>query len=157
MIQEQDEKVRENRIRRMIERQGYILKKSRSRDPRVASYGGYMIVDRETNGVIAGGHPWAYSMNLDEVEEWANTPPPSEDTIGIGSRVEWDQNGHNYVGICESLAPSVAPYCAGADMEVSGPPTDWFVRVMYRDGYRSNLAHPLRVPGSALKIRPAKP
>ena len=39
-----DEKVRENRLRRMAERQGYALRKSRRRDPRALDYGEIMLL-----------------------------------------------------------------------------------------------------------------
>jgi hypothetical protein len=48
-----DEKVRENRLRRMAERQGLRLVKSRRRDPRAIDYGTYMLVNAEINGVVA--------------------------------------------------------------------------------------------------------
>ena len=48
------EKVRENRLRRMAERQGLQLVKSRRRDPRALDYGDYMLVDPSTNSVVAG-------------------------------------------------------------------------------------------------------
>jgi hypothetical protein len=68
------EKVRENRLRRALDRQGYRLLKSRARDPRDLTYGGYQIVDIEVGGVVAG---WGnanrgYSLDLDSVEEWTN-------------------------------------------------------------------------------------
>ena len=62
------EKVRENRLRRAAERQGYRLSKSRRRDPRAIDYGGYMLVDVQTNGIVAGATPYAYSLDLDAVE-----------------------------------------------------------------------------------------
>ena len=66
-----DEKVRENRLRRMADRQGLRLVKSRRRDPRAIDYGGWMIVDVVTNGIVAGteavGRP---SWSLDEVERY---------------------------------------------------------------------------------------
>ena len=65
------EKVRENRLRRMAERQGYALTKTRRRDPRATDYGKYMIVNPMTNAVVAGaaatGRP---EFTLDDVEEW---------------------------------------------------------------------------------------
>jgi hypothetical protein len=64
------EKVLENRLRRAAERQGYRLSKSRRRDPRAIDYGGYMVIDVQTNGVVAGATPHAYSMDLDGVEEF---------------------------------------------------------------------------------------
>ena len=70
------EKVRENRIRRVLKRQGYRLVKSRRRDPQALDYGDYMIVD-ERKCCILGKDPWSFSATLDEVEEWAN--PTSEE------------------------------------------------------------------------------
>jgi hypothetical protein len=40
---DQDRKVRENRLRRAAKRQGYIVEKSRRRDPRAVDFG-YFIV-----------------------------------------------------------------------------------------------------------------
>jgi hypothetical protein len=63
--------VREARIRRMIDRQGYLLEKSRRRDPRAVSYGLFRIVDPTTNTVIAGAGRAGYTMSLEEAEAWA--------------------------------------------------------------------------------------
>lgn len=51
---EQSEKVRENRVRRMAERQGLRLVKSRRRDPRATDYGNYMLVSMTSYEVVAG-------------------------------------------------------------------------------------------------------
>ncbi len=64
------EKVRENRVRRMLMRQGLLVQKSRAKDPLAIGYGGYMIIDRDRN-VIAGGGELPYSMTLDDVERFA--------------------------------------------------------------------------------------
>jgi hypothetical protein len=68
---EQDEKVRENRLRRMAERQGLKLSKSPRRDPHAIDYGCWMIVDRDANTVVAGtagtGRP---NMDLDQIEAY---------------------------------------------------------------------------------------
>ncbi|HWK18748.1 MAG TPA: hypothetical protein VNR66_14950, partial [Solirubrobacteraceae bacterium] len=48
------ERTREQRLRRMADRQGLRLEKSRTRDPRAIDYGGWMIVDLATNAVVAG-------------------------------------------------------------------------------------------------------
>ena len=66
------EKVLENRLRRKLERMGYRLQKSRSRDGRAIGFGGYMIIDKWTSFVEAGGHPYFYSLSLDDVENFAN-------------------------------------------------------------------------------------
>ena len=65
------DKVRENRLRRMAERQGYALRKSSRRDPRAIDYGMYMLVDPQNNTVVAGaegtGRP---NLSLDDIEAW---------------------------------------------------------------------------------------
>lgn len=67
---ETEDKVRENRLRRMAQRQGYILQKSRRRDPKAIDYGGYMLVDIQHNTGIVGYTPYAYSADLDEIEDF---------------------------------------------------------------------------------------
>lgn len=67
-----EEKIRENRFRRMLDRRGFSLARSRRRDPQAIDFGGYMIVDASTNTVVAGGSPFAYSMSLDDVGAWLN-------------------------------------------------------------------------------------
>jgi hypothetical protein len=64
------EKTRENRLRRMAQRQGYRLMKSRSRDPRAIGFGEYMIVDLETNLTATGDPRRGEGLDLDGVEEW---------------------------------------------------------------------------------------
>jgi len=55
----------------MADRQGQKLEKSRTRDPRAIDYRGWMIVDLETNAVVAGtgalGRP---HWSLDDVEAY---------------------------------------------------------------------------------------
>jgi hypothetical protein len=48
-------KVQENRLRRMAERQGMMLVKSRRRDPRALDYGLYVLVD-DSRGNRIGRH-----------------------------------------------------------------------------------------------------
>ncbi len=59
------DKVRENRLRRMAGRQGFVLVKSRRRDPRAVDYGGYWLVDPRANALVAGEQ---FGLDLDEVE-----------------------------------------------------------------------------------------
>jgi hypothetical protein len=47
-------KVRENALRRLAERRGYQLVKSRSRDPRAMDYGRYKIIESATQAIVAG-------------------------------------------------------------------------------------------------------
>jgi hypothetical protein len=65
-----DEKIRENRLRRAAERQGLALAKSRRRDVRALGHGTYMVVDPQTNAVVAKGLESGYGMSLDEVEDF---------------------------------------------------------------------------------------
>jgi hypothetical protein len=62
------EKVRENRLRRMAQRQGLSLHKSPRRDPRAYDYGGWYIAKDRV--IVAGGNPHAYAMSLDDVEAY---------------------------------------------------------------------------------------
>jgi hypothetical protein len=61
------DKVREDRLRRMADRQGLILHKSRRRDPRALDYGRYKLLDANTRFVKGGGD---HGMTLDEVERF---------------------------------------------------------------------------------------
>ena len=63
-------KVRENRIRRMADRRGYRLMKSRRKDPRGIGYGKYKVLDATTMKPVFGSKPDEYSATLDEVEAW---------------------------------------------------------------------------------------
>jgi len=56
-------KVRENRARRMAERQGYVVQKSRRRDPLALDYGVYRLVNADGNYLVMEG-------DLDQVEQW---------------------------------------------------------------------------------------
>jgi hypothetical protein len=64
-----DHKVRENRLRRMAERQGYRLEKSRRRDPMAIDYGGYMLVDAYKNTVVYGYAGHAYTLTIEDIEQ----------------------------------------------------------------------------------------
>ncbi len=65
-----DEKVRENRLRRVAKRRGLRLTKSSRRDPRALDFGGWMLVDIYQNVVVAGADVHEYSMSLEDVEEF---------------------------------------------------------------------------------------
>lgn len=73
---DQELKVKENRARRKLDRMGMRLMKSRRRDERALDFGGYMIVDKNTNYVQAGGTPGAFSMSIEEIENWIEDSPP---------------------------------------------------------------------------------
>ena len=71
-----DEKVRENRLRRMAQRQGLRVVKSRRRDPRAIGFGCYYIVDIEMNCVGAGTEDYGRpNYSLDDVEEYLTGAP----------------------------------------------------------------------------------
>lgn len=59
------EKSRENRARRVAERRGYRLEKSRRRDPGAIDYGRYQLIDAATNTVASFGGRW---LTLWEIE-----------------------------------------------------------------------------------------
>lgn len=64
-------KVRENRVRRVAERRGLRLEKSRRRDPHAPDFGLYMLFDARTNLLslpsTQNGNPWS---TLDRIEEF---------------------------------------------------------------------------------------
>jgi hypothetical protein len=66
------DKIRENRIRRAAARQRLSLVKSRRRDPHAWDYGTYMLVDRDTGGVVFGNPATGPngSASLEQVEEY---------------------------------------------------------------------------------------
>lgn len=66
------DKVRENRLRRMAERRGLRLEKSRRRDTRALDYGTYGLVDPAAGQLIAGSTSTGYGLSLDEVEKALN-------------------------------------------------------------------------------------
>jgi hypothetical protein len=64
--------VREDRLRRKLDRMGYRLMRSTARDPDSLTFGGYQITDIQHGGVVAG---WGnahrgYALDLDDVEAW---------------------------------------------------------------------------------------
>lgn len=66
-------KTRENRLRRMANRQGLRLMKSRSRDPNALDFGLYALTDTQNvliNPPLAGR--WACSWTIDEIENYLN-------------------------------------------------------------------------------------
>ena len=52
-----EEKVRENRLRRKLERMGYEMKKSARKDRDALDFGCYIIVDAEKDCLYAGSDP----------------------------------------------------------------------------------------------------
>jgi hypothetical protein len=69
------EKVRENRLRRTAERQGFALAKSRRRDPRAIDYGEMWLMSLASGTPERSNDAWVGPFrNVDEVEEWLDTP-----------------------------------------------------------------------------------
>jgi hypothetical protein len=64
-----DDKVRENRLRRMANRQGLLLRKSRRRDPNAWDYGTFELIDPSINAtLIPSPTGRAYGISLDQIE-----------------------------------------------------------------------------------------
>lgn len=78
-----EDKVHENRIRRMALRQRLHLRKSRRRDPRAFDFGLYQLIDVETGRVQAPAE--GPGMSLDEVETYLLETPPR---VG-GAKAKW--------------------------------------------------------------------
>ena len=66
-----EEKVRENRLRRVAARRGMRLAKSHRRDERALDFGRYWLIDNQAGTVIAGGQ---WGVNLDDIEEELTRP-----------------------------------------------------------------------------------
>lgn len=71
MARTQD-RTRETRVRRSVERRGFQLQKSRRRDPDGWDYGTYQVIDSRTNTLVFGdfttGH--GFGLSLDDIENW---------------------------------------------------------------------------------------
>jgi hypothetical protein len=79
-----DDKVKENRVRRLAQRRGLDIVKSRRRDPAAVDYKGYMLVDPNRNFAVLGGQPFAYSSSLDEIENYFSSEEGSAARWVIG-------------------------------------------------------------------------
>lgn len=64
------EKTRETRLRRMADRQGLQLHKSRRRDARALDYGRYILVDLTTSAAVGAGTVGRPAFTLDDVEAY---------------------------------------------------------------------------------------
>jgi hypothetical protein len=58
-------KSRENRARRVAERRGFRLEKSRRRDPRSVGYGQYQLIDTSTGANVSLGGDWLTLMEAE--------------------------------------------------------------------------------------------
>jgi hypothetical protein len=97
----ESEKVRENRLRRVADRRGYRLIKSRVRDPKALGFGGYMLHDEQHNFTPLGfGPPYLYSATLDDVERFLDNEDADDFVnniqrikraiLGMASRIQGD-------------------------------------------------------------------
>lgn len=66
------DKVRENRVRRLADRRGFELRKSRRKDPGAVDYGLYTLVDVRTGQAVNPpiAKRWECSWTLDQVEQY---------------------------------------------------------------------------------------
>lgn len=91
------DKIRENRLRRMAERQGLQLSKSRRRDPRATDFGKFFL---SQNGILMSPES---GMDLDEIEAYLGGGPevaviPSDDPNADPSRYELPHLQHGPEG-----------------------------------------------------------
>jgi hypothetical protein len=84
-----EEKIRENRLRRMAARQGLVLKKSARRDHLALDYGMYALVPVEHNLLGRGAVSGRFDMTIDQVEERLTQPVPP--MLGHGARPTRDE------------------------------------------------------------------
>jgi hypothetical protein len=61
------DKTRENRLRRLARRKGYVLRKDRARTRSGNHQGGYMIIEADRNVIVAGEK---FDLSLDHVENY---------------------------------------------------------------------------------------
>ena len=77
------EKGRENRLRRMADRQGLRVERSRRHDPRAASYGLYALKTLETRELVSKpGVRDDHALTLDEVEQYLMRTVPARSERG---------------------------------------------------------------------------
>jgi hypothetical protein len=63
-------KRKEDSLRRSLKQMGYLMSKSRTRNPQAPGFSGYMILDLGTNCVVMGASPFSFSLTLDDVESF---------------------------------------------------------------------------------------
>jgi hypothetical protein len=78
---EDDEDLREDRLRRVAERRGLTLLKSPQRDSQHSSYGTYMLVETDSATIKVSGSPAGYGLTLDDVEDVLERRPPQSTTV----------------------------------------------------------------------------
>jgi hypothetical protein len=82
---------REARARRVAVSMGLCLQKSRARDACRMDFGCYRIVSSKDGRCVAGTYPYAYSLDLDGVEEvleeLLENPPASKAALAMTEQV----------------------------------------------------------------------
>ena len=68
----ENEKARENRLRRLARRYDLALQKSRARNPDNITFGGYQLVDIQFNGVVwgYGNAGYGFAADLDSIQSY---------------------------------------------------------------------------------------
>jgi hypothetical protein len=74
MANTSNRRAREQRVRRLAQRLGWRLQKSRIRTPQARGYGGYMLIDVQHHAVVYGGIPYEYGATLDAIERFLEPP-----------------------------------------------------------------------------------
>lgn len=93
-------KVRENGLRRLAERRGFQLVKSRSRDPRAVDHGRFKIIEMATGVTVAGDDGrGGCAYTFDEAEEYLAASRPPAVAFAVrddGPAENWDEQkiGH---------------------------------------------------------------
>jgi hypothetical protein len=73
------EKAKENRLRRMADRQGLRLLKARSRDRRAIDFGRYALADLGTNAIVFGvSRIGRFSASMGEIEDYLTSNDDKE-------------------------------------------------------------------------------
>ena len=80
-----DDRVRENRLRRMAARQGLRLLKSPRRDPYADGYGTYRLVGAQDGEHRYGDAVTGFGMDLDAVERQLKSRPPTTSAPATGN------------------------------------------------------------------------
>jgi hypothetical protein len=60
----------ESAVRHLAKRHGFIVRKSRTRNPDAPDYGGYILI----NHLVLGGAGWFYSAELEDIADWLTAP-----------------------------------------------------------------------------------
>jgi hypothetical protein len=65
----EEDKVRENRLRRIAERRGLSLEKSRRRDQKAPDFGRFRLITVRDGRAVVGNEPIPFSATLEDIEE----------------------------------------------------------------------------------------